>query len=218
MKKGKAGDGFAWPPGLPAGPSRKTVVFRQVSEQGWVNEIVTLLLLPPIDPKLFSRLKRLSHRFLKLFAFSGEFGQVVALGFRLPINMGRSGRFDRGRSRGFTPFGPIYFTDFINPGLHGDVGNVVAVGTALAGGPPHRSVRAELPHTALTSGVWHRSVGWDRDAGPWERVTIGRRSVRTEPSSSGGVGSGDVIRATRSGLPGTGTRQGSWCCLEPRGS
>jgi hypothetical protein len=29
----------------------------------------------------------------------------------------------------------------------------VAVGTALAGGPPHRSVRAALPHTALTSGA-----------------------------------------------------------------
>ena len=28
----------------------------------------------------------------------------------------------------------------------------VAVGTALAGGPPHRSVREALPHTALTSG------------------------------------------------------------------
>jgi hypothetical protein len=28
----------------------------------------------------------------------------------------------------------------------------VAVGTALTGGPPHRSVREALPHTALTSG------------------------------------------------------------------
>jgi hypothetical protein len=28
----------------------------------------------------------------------------------------------------------------------------VAVGTALASGPPHRSVREALPHTALTSG------------------------------------------------------------------
>src|SRR5215813_12376406 len=28
----------------------------------------------------------------------------------------------------------------------------VAVGTALASGPPHRSVREEFPHTALTSG------------------------------------------------------------------
>src|SRR5437867_13215801 len=29
---------------------------------------------------------------------------------------------------------------------------LVAVGTALASGPPHKSVREELPHTALTSG------------------------------------------------------------------
>ena len=36
----------------------------------------------------------------------------------------------------------------------------VAVGTALSGGPPHRSVREELPHTAPTSGtmVGRRSV------------------------------------------------------------
>ena len=84
-----------------------------------------------------------------------------------------------------------------------------AVGTALAGGPPHRSVRAELPHTAPTSGVWRRSVRWDRDAGPWDSVSIGRRSARTEPSSSGGAGSGAVTRAARSGPPGTGTMRGS---------
>src|SRR5262245_27005103 len=29
---------------------------------------------------------------------------------------------------------------------------LVAVGTALASGPPHGSVREEFPHTALTSG------------------------------------------------------------------
>ena len=29
---------------------------------------------------------------------------------------------------------------------------IVAVGTALTGGPPHRSVQEELPHTALSSG------------------------------------------------------------------
>ena len=32
----------------------------------------------------------------------------------------------------------------------------VAVGTALAGGPPRGSVREELPHTALTSGITSR--------------------------------------------------------------
>jgi len=34
---------------------------------------------------------------------------------------------------------------------------LVAVGTALAGGPPRGSVRAALPHTALISGAWRRS-------------------------------------------------------------
>jgi len=31
-----------------------------------------------------------------------------------------------------------------------DRGRAIAVGTAVAGSPPHRSVREELPHTALT--------------------------------------------------------------------
>jgi len=40
----------------------------------------------------------------------------------------------------------------------------VAVGTALAGGPPHRSQRAGLPHWAPTSGAWRRSVLRGTDA------------------------------------------------------
>src|SRR2546423_3323764 len=46
----------------------------------------------------------------------------------------------------------------------------VAVGTALAGGPPHRSQRAGLPHWAPasdTSVEAHRWVGI-HDAGGWE--------------------------------------------------
>jgi hypothetical protein len=31
--------------------------------------------------------------------------------------------------------------------------HAVAVGTGLAAGPPHRSIQAALPHTALTSGA-----------------------------------------------------------------
>src|SRR3954447_1724548 len=61
----------------------------------------------------------------------------------------------------------------------------VAVGTALAGGPPRRSVRAELPHTALTSGVWRRSVRSDRGAGPWDGVASDRRAGGNDPTSSG---------------------------------
>src|SRR5215510_9602893 len=34
----------------------------------------------------------------------------------------------------------------------GGLTSLVAVGTALASGPPHGSVREGLPHTALTSG------------------------------------------------------------------
>jgi hypothetical protein len=37
-------------------------------------------------------------------------------------------------------------------------GHAVAVGTALAGGPPHRSQRAGLPHWAPTLGGWRRSA------------------------------------------------------------
>ena len=40
----------------------------------------------------------------------------------------------------------------------------IAVGTAIAGRPPHRSVRAELLHTALTlDGDALRNARWDRD-------------------------------------------------------
>ncbi len=35
---------------------------------------------------------------------------------------------------------------------------VVAVGTALAGGPPRRSQRAELPHWAPTSGAGGKAL------------------------------------------------------------
>jgi len=37
----------------------------------------------------------------------------------------------------------------------------VAVGTPITRRPPHRSVRAELPHTAPTSGIWRKSVPLD---------------------------------------------------------
>ncbi len=41
---------------------------------------------------------------------------------------------------------------------------VVAVGTALAGGPPRRSQRAELPHWAPTMGGSRRSAARGTDA------------------------------------------------------
>jgi hypothetical protein len=38
--------------------------------------------------------------------------------------------------------------------------SVVAVGTVLADGPPHRSRRAELPHRALASGSDDEAHVW----------------------------------------------------------
>ena len=43
-------------------------------------------------------------------------------------------------------------------------GCLVAVGTEVTFCPPHRSVRAELPHTAPTSGVTHKSAPLDMGA------------------------------------------------------
>ncbi len=48
----------------------------------------------------------------------------------------------------------------------------IAVGTAIAGRPPHRSVRAELPHTALTLDVDWQTLHLDKDVGSSESVTI----------------------------------------------
>ena len=57
---------------------------------------------------------------------------------------------------------------------------VIAVGTVIADRPPHRSVRAELPHTAPTLddddqsrtliGSVSRTLGSPRDLGFWRRV------------------------------------------------
>jgi hypothetical protein len=46
----------------------------------------------------------------------------------------------------------------------------VAVGTAVIPPPPHRSVRAELLHTAPTLDEWRQSARSDEDAeyGRWE--------------------------------------------------
>ena len=56
-----------------------------------------------------------------------------------------------------------------------------AVGTRVAPGPPHRSVRAELPHTAPTSGAWRRSVRWDMDAVSWHWVSSDQPPARIAP-------------------------------------
>src|ERR1017187_7284006 len=43
-----------------------------------------------------------------------------------------------------------------------------AVGTTIADRPPHRSVRAELPHTAPTSDDWRQDATWRTPLGPWD--------------------------------------------------
>ena len=73
---------------------------------------------------------------------------------------------------------------------------IVAVGTLVAQRPPHRSVRAELLHTAPTSDAWRRSAGWDGGGGFWHSESSDRPTARTAPMSSGRVGSAAVARGT----------------------
>ena len=57
----------------------------------------------------------------------------------------------------------------------------VAVGTALAGGPPHRSQRAGLPHWAPTLGAWRRSAPAGMDARCGSGVSTGSRCGSSWP-------------------------------------
>src|SRR5215467_7570597 len=65
----------------------------------------------------------------------------------------------------------------------------VAVGTALASGPPHGSVREELPHTALTSG--------SSDGQPFLRTQLVVRAT-TPVTRFPGSGSGTSALVVRS--------------------
>ena len=53
---------------------------------------------------------------------------------------------------------------------------IIGIGTALAGCPSHRSVRAELPHTALTSD--HDDQAARRDRIPVCRYSYAQQSAR----------------------------------------
>src|SRR5579859_887267 len=57
----------------------------------------------------------------------------------------------------------------------------VAVGTALAGGPPRRSQRAELPHWAPTLGAWRRSAPAGMDVRSGSGVSTGPRRGSSWP-------------------------------------
>src|SRR3990172_8076632 len=65
----------------------------------------------------------------------------------------------------------------------------VAVGMLVARRPPHRFVRAEFPHTALTLGVWRRSGRWGKDVGCGVVRSIDSRVAGSVSSSAGCVGS-----------------------------
>jgi hypothetical protein len=57
----------------------------------------------------------------------------------------------------------------------------VAVGTALSGRPPHRSERAELPHSAPTSGHGVKPVPRPRMTDSWTRKPALLQSVDLRP-------------------------------------
>src|ERR1035437_9158595 len=57
-----------------------------------------------------------------------------------------------------------------------------AVGTTIADRPPHRSVRAELPHTAPTLDVLRQIARQDMDAGYGVEESTVRRSVADGPT------------------------------------
>ena len=66
----------------------------------------------------------------------------------------------------------------------------IAVGTALAGGPPHRSVRAELPHTAPTSGHERQASVGMRTPVTLPGVSCAVHSTRRPGSASGSRATG----------------------------
>jgi hypothetical protein len=73
------------------------------------------------------------------------------------------------------------------PELFSDV-NSVAVGTPVARHPPHGSVREELPHTALTSGI---------TIGPWASRTPRNPLPRFPGSVSGATKVRRIETSTR---------------------
>ena len=65
--------------------------------------------------------------------------------------------------------------------------NSIAVGTVIADRPPHRPVRAELPHTVLTLDVDMQTSRWDTGEGSSVSVASVCRAWRTLPKSGGGL-------------------------------
>src|SRR5260370_3711882 len=94
----------------------------------------------------------------------------------------------------------------------------VAVGTVLADRPPHRSVRAELPHTALTVDVWRRNAGPGKD-GPLGEA--GSRCGPTDGTSATAAVSADCdggALPTNCASPGRESSISAACCQAPQSS
>src|SRR5438132_8024924 len=94
----------------------------------------------------------------------------------------------------------------------------VAVGTTIADRPPLRSVRAALPHTALTLDAWRRSARWGTDA-----ECVGRESTAGlvppgVPSSAGFSVRGGATAAASAESPVAGTSLRCAYCPVPRDS
>ena len=81
---------------------------------------------------------------------------------------------------------------------------MAAVGTALAGGPPHRSQRAELPHWAPASGSGGEAHFREGVLRRGRAVAIVSRDGSSVPSSTACAGCGAAAPGTSAGSPGTG--------------
>jgi hypothetical protein len=73
----------------------------------------------------------------------------------------------------------------------------VAVGTLVAQSPPHRSVRADFPHTALILDVWRQSVHSDTGAESVAMEATGWPEMQSAPRSRAAADLDGVLLAAR---------------------
>ena len=140
-------------------------------------------------------------------------------GRRARLASGRSapGPRDTGRHRLSTQDGSgRLFTGYLNKSRRQ---TFVAVGTPVTRRPPHRSVRAGLLHTALTSDAWRQSARSDADAGCGRWESSGRPDGRNRSQV---IGSRWLRRRSARYQQPDHLRRESCsdcpCCRAPRGS
>src|SRR3982750_1489891 len=83
---------------------------------------------------------------------------------------------------------------------------------------PHRSVRAALPHTALTLDAWRRSARWGTDAECVGRESTAGLAPPGVPSSVEFSARGGATAAARAESPAAGTSLRCAYCPVPRDS